>query len=209
MTQSAHIFVDNSNIFGGAQRAASKLVPPEPWLAIRVYCRNFFQLIEHGYSVATRILAGSVPPGTEDLWNHAERAGYDTKLLRKVERDDGRLGEQAVDELLQLKMLETALDYRPGCLVLATGDGKPSETGSSFIAQVQRALKIGWTVDVWSWSLQLSPRFRGLQEESANFAQVHLLDRHFESITFCKGGDYLIDGVSRRVDERVVQPVRL
>lgn len=42
----AHIFVDNSNIFGGAQRAAKALEPTASWHAIRVYYRHFFALLE-------------------------------------------------------------------------------------------------------------------------------------------------------------------
>ena len=99
-----HVFIDNSNIYGGAQRAAPTLEPGVVWPAVRVYFRNLVQLIERGGGVATRVLAGSVPPGSEDLWEHARRLGYNTDILRRVASDDGRLVEQAVDEVLLLKI---------------------------------------------------------------------------------------------------------
>src|SRR6516225_11488788 len=86
-----HIFIDNSNMYGGAQRAAEKLDPGAVWLAVRLYLRNFVNLIE-GRNATTRVLAGSVPPGNEGLWQTARDLGYNTDLLKRVERDDGRLG---------------------------------------------------------------------------------------------------------------------
>ncbi len=72
-----HIFIDNSNIYGGAQRAAETLEPNAHWLSIRVYYRNLCGLIE-GSDVTTRVLAGSVPPGNEPLWETMRNLGYDT-----------------------------------------------------------------------------------------------------------------------------------
>ena len=78
----AHVFVDNSNIFGGAQRTAASAEAAVPWQAIRLYFRNFAWLIEGTHEVATRVLGGSVPPGNDDLWNYARDLGYDTSLLQ-------------------------------------------------------------------------------------------------------------------------------
>jgi hypothetical protein len=154
-----HVFVDNSNIYGGAQRAAKIIEPTAHWLSIRVYYRNFFKLIE-GEGVATRVLGGSVPPGADALWQTARDLGYNTDLLRRVEQDDGRLTEQAVDEVLHLKMLTTVCDHEgPQTLVIASGDGALSTWGSSFPAQAERALKKGWDVKVWSWAEQLTGEY--------------------------------------------------
>ncbi len=43
---------------------------------------------------------------------HAQRGGYDTDLLRRVEADDGRLIEQGVDEMLHLKIANALLDSK-------------------------------------------------------------------------------------------------
>ncbi|KAG0320732.1 hypothetical protein BGZ97_012940 [Linnemannia gamsii] len=69
----------------------------------------------------------------------------------------GAQGEQGVDELLHLKMLETLLDHEPATIVLASGDGGDSEFGGGgFYAVIKRALNRGWHVEVVSWEDQLS-----------------------------------------------------
>ena len=158
----AHIFVDNANIFGGAQRAAKTIEPTEHWSGIRVYYQNLFKLIEHGHGrIRTRVMGGSVPPGNDDLWEHARKAGYDTDLLKRVDSDDGRLVEQGVDELLHLKIANVLLDYSPPqTLVLGTGDGARSTFGTSFRDQAARAFRLGWSVRIYSWKDQLSRKLR-------------------------------------------------
>ena len=204
----AHVFVDNSNIFGGVQRTASVAEPAAPWPAIRLYYRNFVQLIEGRHGILTRVLAGSVPPGNEDLWEYARSAGYDTSLLRKIEKDDGRLGEQGVDELLHLKIANVLLDYDPPqTLVLGTGDGQLGQFGTSFEQQVSRALKLGWDVEVWSWGMQLSGRFAKLRSPSGASATIHVLDPYYRSITFVKGGDYQLKDGRHMVAPRIVEPL--
>jgi hypothetical protein len=94
-----HIFLDNSNIFGGAQKTA-KEKERVPWKCVRIDYSNLFRLLLHGKTNRrTSMLAGSVPPGNDALWDAANNAGFDTNLLRRVENDDGRLVEQAVDEV--------------------------------------------------------------------------------------------------------------
>jgi hypothetical protein len=202
----APVFVDNSNIFGGARRTASFVEAAAPWQAIRLYFRNFARLTEGSHSVATRVLAGSVPPGNEDLWEYARQAGSDTRLLNTIGRDDGRLGEQGVDELLQLKIAYVLIDYGPPqTLILGTGDGGAGEFDTSFERQVSRALKCGWDVEVWSWGMQLSGRFAKLRSPNGTAPKVQVLDPYYRSITFVKGGYYTVDGSKRAVAPRVVE----
>jgi hypothetical protein len=67
------------------------------------------------------------------------QGGYDTDPLRKIERDDGRLGEQGVDEMLHLKIANVLLDYdAPQVLVLATVDGSDGDFQTSFTKQIER-----------------------------------------------------------------------
>jgi hypothetical protein len=68
----AHVFVDNSNIFKGARRASQAFEPEVDRVAVRLYYRNFFEQIERGYRPQTRVLAGSVPPGNDDLWQYID-----------------------------------------------------------------------------------------------------------------------------------------
>jgi hypothetical protein len=181
----AHIFIDNSNIFGGAQRAAKTLEPTVARRDIRVYYKNFFALLEHKAGrVRTRVLGGSVPPGNDDLWKYATQAGYNTDLLRRIETDDGRLVEQGVDELLHLKIANALLDERtPQTLILGTGDGTRSTFGTSFRDQVVRAFRMGWSVRVYSWKAQLSPKFHHLKTPSVDI-EVYELDDWYDEITY-------------------------
>lgn len=206
----AHIFVDNSNIFGGAQRAANTHEPEAVWMSVRLYYRNFFRLIEHGHQPETQELAGSVPPGNEALWDYAREGGYDTDLLEKIEKDDGNLVEQGVDEMLHLKIANSLLDYNPPqTLILATGDGNVSDFGTSFVQQAKRALNQGWDVEVWSWEEQLSGRYERIRVPDERSLDVNLLDGYYNQITFIDGGEYEISGASVRVEDRVVNELQI
>lgn len=207
-----HVFIDNSNIFGGAQSMARRVEKHVPWPALRVHFRHLAHLVEAGQPIVTRVLAGSVPPGNDDLWRHAREAGYDTNLLHKIERDDGRFGEQGVDELLHLKVANLLLDTEhPEVLVLVTGDGRVSEFGTGFPLQAERALKRGWRVVVWSWREQLSREFARVGERHDGLLQVHHLDKHYKAITFVKGGLYGPPAVPKIVTlaERRAEAVKL
>ena len=184
-----HVFIDNSNIFHGARRVAQELEPHVPAQALRVYFWNLAGLIESSRPKHTGVLAGSVPPGNDALWEHAQRAGYNTDLLRKVETEDGRMVEQGVDEMLHLKIANAILDHSPpAILVLVTGDGSESDFGTGFPRQAQRALRQGWDVEVYSWKCQLSGAFRRLAADHPGKVKVVELDPWYQKLTFVKGG---------------------
>ena len=68
-----------------------------------------------------------------------------------------RYKEQAVDEILQLKLLQ-ALNARPegrgGTIVLATGDAKGGQFNrDGFVGAVREAIKRDWAVELWSFRL--------------------------------------------------------
>ena len=190
----AHVFVDNSNVFHGAQRAAAQYEPSAPWPAVRVHYRTLFSLIEDGHTPRSRVLAGSVPPGNDDLWKHARTAGYDTNLLKKIEKDDGKVGEQGVDELLHLKIANVLLDHEPPqSLILVTGDAKVSDYGTSFLAQAERALRRGWDVHVWSWKKQLSPKFSKLTRPGKPVT-IHYFDQKYFDLVYLERGSFTVAG---------------
>ena len=70
--------------------------------------------------------------------------------------------EQAVDEILHLKILESVVDSETpgGTMVLATGDAAIAEYSAGFLRMVERALKKGWTVELVSFSKGLSGLYR-------------------------------------------------
>lgn len=71
-----------------------------------------------------------------------------------------KMQEQAVDELLQMKMLETLIDFQHSTIVLASGDAAEAEYSGGFLKTVERALEKGWKVEVVSWSSGLSHEYR-------------------------------------------------
>src|SRR5947209_262683 len=99
-----HIFWDNSNIWGGLQGIREIREPAVPWYALRGYFRNLYQLVSGGREVVTRVMAGSVPPECEELWEHARDLGFSTDLLQRVESAPNVQTEQAVDEIMHMKM---------------------------------------------------------------------------------------------------------
>jgi len=204
-----HVFFDNSNIYGGAQRAAESLESGAIWMSVRIHYRSIFRLIGADQA-ATRVLAGSVPPGNEALWEAAREEKFNTDLLQRVARDDGSLGEQAVDEMLHLKIANALLDHKPPqTLVIASGDGAASKFGTSFVGQAERALKCEWNVEVWSWDAQLTKKYDKLCRDYSGQITVWKLDPHYKSITFLKGGSYIINGCTIAVQDRVVHPLKI
>jgi hypothetical protein len=204
-----HVFIDNSNVYGVAQRVAESRDVWEHWTSIRIHYKSLFELIE-GQDVVTKCLAGSVPPDNDVLWQTARGLGYTTDLLHRVEADDGRLIEQGVDEILHLKIANAILDYKPPqTLVIVSGDGRVSQCGTSFPAQAERALKWKWDVEVWSWSDGLTKQYNRLCPLYAGRVTVNTLDPYYRSITFTKEGTYeLPGGGTIKSAGRVVAPLK-
>ena len=208
----AHLFFNNSNIWGGANALRKVNEPKGHWAGFRIYWRNLFQLMTKGHEVGEAVLGGSVPPQCAELWKYARREGFVTDLLRKVDKEDGSVGEQGVDELLHLKMANCLLDYDPRdhVLVIATGDGKESDFGTGFNTQIERALKRGWKVELWSWKSTMNRCYVALAKTYPNLS-IHLLDPYYDSVTFMRGGTYFLmkNGVQvpHAVVDRVVAPL--
>ena len=69
--------------------------------------------------------------------------------------------EQAVDEILHLKILESVVDAKePSTIVLATGDAAEAEYSQGFLKMVERALGKGWKVEVVSFRKNISGSYR-------------------------------------------------
>jgi hypothetical protein len=71
-----------------------------------------------------------------------------------------RQGEQGVDEVLHLKMLQSVVDDKPGTAVLATGDAAEAEFSDGFKKNVERLLNNGWNVEIIGWSKGISKAWR-------------------------------------------------
>lgn len=69
--------------------------------------------------------------------------------------------EQAVDEILHLKMMESIVDAsEPSIMVLATGDAAEAEYSGGFLKMVDRALLKGWKVELASFRHNTSGAYK-------------------------------------------------
>lgn len=69
--------------------------------------------------------------------------------------------EQAVDEILHLKMMESIVDAREAStMVLATGDAAEAEYSGGFLKMVERALGKGWKVELASFKHNMSGAYK-------------------------------------------------
>ncbi|KAI4288025.1 MAG: hypothetical protein L6R35_002711 [Caloplaca aegaea] len=69
--------------------------------------------------------------------------------------------EQAVDEILHLKILESVVDAtEPSTMVLATGDAAEAEYSQGFLRMAERALEKGWKVELVSFRRNTSGMYR-------------------------------------------------
>ena len=69
--------------------------------------------------------------------------------------------EQAVDEILHLKILESVVDAKtPSTIVLATGDAAEAEYSGGFLKMAERALDKGWKVELVSFGRNISSAYK-------------------------------------------------
>lgn len=69
--------------------------------------------------------------------------------------------EQAVDEILHLKMMESVVDAEePSTMVLATGDAAEAEYSGGFLKMVERALGKGWSIELASFKHNTSGAYK-------------------------------------------------
>ncbi len=179
---SVFIYWDNSNIFHEAQRLAEeKGEGPNARYRVRIHFDHMLRLAHADRSLKKALAAGSVPPEMRQLWNRMENRGVEVHLF---DRGTPERGEQEMpDRLLQLRMLEDALDYNgdPGIVVMLTGDGAGYLEGAGFHSTLERMHKRGWRVEILSWAHSCNQRMREWAEENGAFVA---LDDFYEAITF-------------------------
>jgi hypothetical protein len=111
--------------------------------------------------------------------------------------------EQAVDELLHLKMLQSVVDYSPSypstasgdiastphsdsapTMVIATGDAAEAEFSDGFLKQIERALGRGWRVELWAWRRSLSHQYstREWKQRWGERCAVRVLDGYVDGL---------------------------
>ncbi len=179
---SVFIYWDNSNIFHEAQRLAQeRREGPNARYRVRINVDNILRLAHADRPLKKALAAGSVPPEMRQLWNRMESKGVEVHLF---DRGESARGEQEMpDRVLQLRMLEDALDYNgnPGIVVLLTGDGAGYLEGAGFHSTLERMHKRGWRVEILSWAHSCNQRMRRWARENGVFVA---LDDFYEAITF-------------------------
>lgn len=180
--ESVFIYWDNSTIFHEAQRLAPEHDDgPDARYRVHIHFENLLRLAHADRPVQRALAAGSVPPEMRQLWHRMEAMGLRVKLF---DRGDSSRGEQDMpDRLMQLAMLEDALDFNgnPGIVVVLTGDGAGYHEGTGFHSALERMRKRDWRVEVLSWAHACNPRMRRWAEANAVFVS---LDDFYEAITF-------------------------
>ena len=176
------IYWDNSNIFLEAQRLAEERNNgPDARYRVRVNFSNMLRLAHADRPVERAYAAGSVPPEMRQLWNRLEAQGVEVHLF---DRGNSASGEQEIpDRVLQLRMLEDALDYdeTPGVVVLLTGDGAGYLEGAGFHRTLERMHRRGWRVEILSWAHSTNQRMRQWALDNGVFVA---LDDFYDSVTF-------------------------
>ena len=179
---SVFIYWDNSNIFHEAQRLAEERGEgPNARYRVRIHFDHMLCLAHADRPLKKALAAGSVPPEMRQLWNRMESKGVEVQLF---DRGTPERGEQEMpDRVLQLRMLEDALDYNgdPGIVVMLTGDGAGYLEGAGFHSTLKRMHKRGWRVEILSWAHSCNQRMREWAEENGAFIA---LDDFYEAITF-------------------------
>ena len=176
------IYWDNSNIFHEAQRiAAESNHDIDARNRVRVDFEKTYCLAHADREVGAAIAAGSVPPEMRQLWNRLENQGVEVQLF---DRGSIERGEQEIpDRILQLRMLEDALDNNgdPGAVVLLTGDGAGYYKNAGFHRILERMHKRNWRIEVLSWRNACNRHMREWAENNGAFIA---LDDFYDSITF-------------------------
>jgi len=184
-----HIFIDHSNVWGGARLATKLRDPAIPDIRTRVSIRHLDSIMGgRRKGVTEKVVCGGIPPGMEGVWAEYQKHGYDTQRLFR----DNNWKERGVDHTIIGHMWRVLAQHRDHktTLVLASGDGRRNEFGTSFIEVLQEVLERGrypeWTVELYSFDWPMpnaqnvnSPtkqRMKALVEKSDQAVFHNLMD---------------------------------
>ena len=176
------IYWDNSNIFHEAQRLAEEQDEgPGARNRVRIHFANLLRLAHADRPRHKAVACGSVPPEMVQLWNRMEEEGVEIRLFDRGA--SGRSEQEMPDSVLQLRMLEDAVDFNgdPGIVVLLTGDGAGYLEGAGFHSTLERMHKRKWRVEILSWRHSCNQRMRRWAEANGAFVA---LDDFYAAITF-------------------------
>ncbi|KAH7129330.1 hypothetical protein B0J13DRAFT_136123 [Dactylonectria estremocensis] len=172
-----HVFIDMSNIsisFLKAVRTRFSLPESVRFTPLPSLDLSFLhELLVRGRGTKVLNAGCSIRPNRAEptYIQELRNLGYRVDLRRRVDSQEvqtpaemqgasghPRYVEDMVDETLQIRIGESVMKYfdEPGTLILATGDAKPAKFSDGFFTYAERALKMGWNVEVVSWKASLS-----------------------------------------------------
>lgn len=184
-----YLFWDNSNIhYSGMNSVMPQFDIGSSPYQYRTHFKNLFELVRAGRTMEAAYVAGSVPPPSDAVWDYIRRLKINLTLLNRTA--DGK-EQESVDMSLQSMLLRTIIDKEPSDIAILTGDGAGNLLGKGFLADLKRAKKLGWSIEVYAWESTCN---RYLREYAENEGKFIGLEKYYYSITFLQGG-------------RVVQPL--
>jgi len=192
LPQLVYIFLDLSNIMIGAQEAAAGLEDPLAARDVRVSAEALIKVAARGRPVGSALTAVGRDARLEGVLHHYKRAGF---TVVQVSRGSTHR-EIGVDEALQSGMWETLECFRPGIVVLLSGDGAGYAQGRGFHVVLEEMHTAGWAVELAAWQASCNT---ALAEWVGLVGQVTLLDDVYLSVTF-------LEGVRRPAPVRLTAP---
>ncbi|CEI40109.1 hypothetical protein FVEN_g2358 [Fusarium venenatum] len=202
-----HVFVDMSNIVIGFQKALrARFGIPESSRFVPLPQMNlpfFHELLTRDRHAEWLNVGCSMRPdrGEPPFIQELKDLGYRVDLRSRRAEQSGsndhttfetggfRYVEDMVDETLQIRIGESVMQYfeMPGTLVIATGDARPAKYSDGFLAYAQRALKMGWSVEVVSWKASLSSAWNALLKDNTIGSRFRIieLDQFVDELWIC------------------------
>lgn len=173
-----NVFWDNSNIWLVGKKVCSQMEPGYED-AFRIHFSNLISYVVSGRTVEYCFAGGSLPPQNDALWEMIKKAGVELELQQRGAMN-GK--EVAVDQALHFAMLARIIDSeKPGTMVLLTGDGNGYQDGKGFIAQLERAKRNGWQIEVYSWDAGCNRHLKKFAEDNGKYIP---LEPAYNNITF-------------------------
>ncbi|MBN3761335.1 NYN domain-containing protein [Burkholderia sp. Ac-20365] len=191
------IFLDHSNIFGGARKMAVALEGESTRHAVRLHYDSLIRLASAGRIVTTGVCAGSIrgaertPPGLTPTVRQSLAASCIE--VEVYERSENTHTEQAVDQAIQVHMLRALADQPPGVAVLLTGDGSGYQYGKGFRADLERMHRQGWGIELLAWNTNCN---RYMRDWAADHGCFIPLDNYYYTLTYIKEQRELEDLIS-------------
>lgn len=174
-TSKLHIFIDNSNIWIAA-KSVGGLKKPFNWKEdprIRVDYGNLLEAIANERPISKPTLYGSRPPDNDSLWKKFEYLGINVKC---EDRSKCTGKEKKVDGHIVADITDLAGTCSPSTIALASGDSDP-------IPGIEKALKKGWKIEIYTWEHAATNDFKTLVSEKGERVSLKYLDDKFDHIT--------------------------